>query len=324
MWRPLIPDDAITVRGLRKSYGALEAVRELELRVERGEVFSLLGPNGAGKTTTVEILEGHRRRDAGEVDVLGFDPGRRQRALKEQIGIVLQTPGVEPYLSVSECIDLYRGYYPHPRPTDEIIALVGLEEQRDARVRRLSGGQQRRLDVAIGLAGDPDLLFLDEPTTGFDPSARRQAWEMVKGLRALGKTVLLTTHYMDEAEELADRVAIIARGVIVAEGSPRELMAHVAGATITFRLPPGELPLLDDLPGFAGGPAAGVQPDAQGRVTLHADDPTALLHALTGRALDHGVTLAELSVRRASLEDVYLQLTGDNAVAGAGATAGAL
>jgi ABC-2 type transport system ATP-binding protein len=188
-------------------------------------------------------------------------------------------------------------------------------------VRRLSGGQQRRLDVAIGLAGDPDLLFLDEPTTGFDPSARRQAWEMIKGLRALGKTVLLTTHYMDEAEELADRVAIIARGVIVAEGRPRELMAHAGDVTIAFRLPPGELRLFEQLPGIAAGAADGVRPDAQGRVTLHTDEPTALLHALTGRALERGVTLVDLSVSPASLEDVYLQLTGDDAVAGAAAGA---
>ena len=301
-----MPELAISVRGLRKAYGPIEAVRGLDLAIERGEVFALLGPNGAGKTTTVEILEGHRERDGGEVDVLGFDPQRGERALKEQIGIVLQSPGVEPYLTVAESIDLYRGYYPHPRATDDVLALVGLTEQRRQRVRRLSGGQQRRLDVAIGLAGDPQLLFLDEPTTGFDPSARRQAWEMVRGLRALGKTVLLTTHYMEEAEELADRVAIIARGAIVAEGSPRALMSRVPGATISFRAPPEHAGLLEGVRG-----ADGARGDAGGRFTLHVDDPTPLLHALTGRAIERGITLADLSVTHASLEDVYLRLTGE-------------
>ena len=211
---------AIEVRGLRKLYGKIEAVRGIDLRVAKGEVFALLGPNGAGKTTTVEILEGHRDRTDGYVSVLGHDPRRNERSLKERIGIVLQSIGVEPYLSVEETIDVFRGYFPHPLPLEEILDLVGLRDQRRARVRRLSGGQQRRLDVAIGLAGDPELLFLDEPTSGFDPSARRGAWEMVKGLKSLGKTVVLTTHYMDEAEHLADRVAIIVEGKIVAEGAP--------------------------------------------------------------------------------------------------------
>ena len=206
------PTLAIEVRGLRKSYGKTEAVRGVDLRVSKGEVFALLGPNGAGKTTIVEILEGHRDRTAGDVSVLGYDPGRGERALKQRIGIVLQSTGVEPYLSVEETIDLFRGYFPHPLPLDEILDAVGLSEQRRARVRRLSGGQQRRLDVAIGLAGDPELLFLDEPTSGFDPSARRGAWEMVRTLKSLGKTVVLTTHYMEEAETLADRVAIIGEG----------------------------------------------------------------------------------------------------------------
>ncbi len=238
---------AISVRGLRKSYGSVEAVRGVDLEVRAGEVFALVGPNGAGKTTTVEILEGHRERTAGDVSVLGHDPEKNERALKERIGIVLQETGVEPYLTVAESIDLFRGYYPAPRPRDEVLEVVGLTEQRDVRVRRLSGGQKRRLDVAIGLCGNPDLLFLDEPTTGFDPSARRNAWEMIRNLRDLGKTVLLTTHYMDEAQHLADRVAIIAGGVIVAEGSPEELIATEPASTIRFRIA-GE-----------GSPAAGVR-----------------------------------------------------------------
>ena len=202
-------------------------------------MFALLGPNGAGKTTIVEILEGHRDRTAGEVSVLGYDPGRGERALKQRIGIVLQSTGVEPYLSVEETIDLFRGYFPHPLPLDEILDAVGLSEQRSARVRRLSGGQQRRLDVAIGLAGDPELLFLDEPTSGFDPSARRSAWEMVRTLKSLGKTVVLTTHYMEEAETLADRVAIIGEGKIVAEGAVGQLLDKDRSTTIRFRVRPG-------------------------------------------------------------------------------------
>ncbi|HEU0073899.1 MAG TPA: ABC transporter ATP-binding protein, partial [Dehalococcoidia bacterium] len=211
---------AIEVTGLRKTYDTLEAVAGIDLRVERGEVFALLGPNGAGKTTAVEILEGHRTRSAGEVSVLGFDPGNSETAFKQRIGIVLQESGVDPYLTVEETLDLFRSYYPRPRPREELLRLVGLEEQRGMRVLKLSGGQQRRLDVAVGLAGDPDLLFLDEPTTGFDPAARHSAWEMVRDLQKLGKTIFLTTHYMEEAEVLANRVAIIRRGVIVAEGTP--------------------------------------------------------------------------------------------------------
>ena len=217
---------AIDVKGLRKSYGSLEAVRSVDLEIAAGEVFALLGPNGAGKTTIVEILEGYRRRDAGTVSVLGFDPARRERALKQRIGIVLQSTGVEQFLTVAEVIEMYRGYYPAPRPLDEIIDVVGLNEKRDDRVKTLSGGQQRRLDVAIGLAGDPELLFLDEPTTGFDPSARRASWDLIEGLCRLGKTVLLTTHYMDEAQRLADRIVVIAQGRIVAEGTPAPKARH--------------------------------------------------------------------------------------------------
>ena len=213
-------DLAVDVRGLRKAYGSFEAVRGVDLRIQRREVFALLGPNGAGKTTTVEILEGYRKRDAGEVTVLGFDPAKQERRFREQIGIVLQSTGIDPYLTVAETVDLFGGYYPNPRPTDEVLEVVGLTEQRDIRVRKLSGGQQRRLDVAVGLAGDPELLFLDEPTTGFDPGARRGAWEMIRNLQTIGKTVVLTTHYMDEAEQLADHVAIMARGEIVALGTP--------------------------------------------------------------------------------------------------------
>ncbi|MYB43235.1 MAG: ABC transporter ATP-binding protein [Chloroflexi bacterium] len=294
-------DAAITVRDLRKSYGAIEAVRGVDLEIARGEVYALLGPNGAGKTTAVEILEGHRERDGGEVSVLGHDPARREHAFRERIGIVLQTTGVEPYLKVAEAIEQYRGYYPHPRPLDEIIELVGLSGQRDQRVRKLSGGQQRRLDVAIALAGDPELLFLDEPTTGFDPAARRQAWDMVRNLRSSGATVLLTTHYMDEAEHLADRVGVIVNGAIVAEGSPAELMALSAAATVSFRLPEGHAAILDGIEGVRG--------DGHGGYELRADSPTELLHELTSRALAAGSELDELRVERPTLEDVYLGLT---------------
>ena len=230
---------AIQVRGLRKSYGAIEAVRGIDLDVDEGEVFGLLGPNGAGKTTTVEILEGYRPRSAGEVSVLGHDPAKADRDLKERIGIVLQETGVERYLTVTEVVDRYRGYYRKSRPTDELLALTGLEAQRDQRVKTLSGGQKRRLDLALALAGDPELLFLDEPTTGFDPTARRGAWDVIKGLRELGTTILLTTHYMDEAQVLADRVAVIVGGVIVAEGPPDNLAGSEPATEIHFTLPPG-------------------------------------------------------------------------------------
>ena len=277
------------MRGLRKSYGDVAAVDGLDLEIRRGEIFALLGPNGAGKTTTVEILEGFRTRDAGSVAVLGCDPGSQRRRIKSRIGIVLQSTGVDPYLTVAETIAMYAGYYPHPRPVDEVIELVGLAGKHDARVLKLSGGQQRRLDVAIALAGDPELLFLDEPTTGFDPSARHEAWEVVRNLATLGKTVLLTTHYMDEAQNLADRVAVVAGGRIVAEGSPSSLGGRdTATARIRYRVPPGLHP---------PAPFAGVA-DSDGFVELRPADFTATLHALTGWALEHGAALDTLQIVR--------------------------
>jgi ABC-2 type transport system ATP-binding protein len=292
--------NAIEVSGLRKSYGTVEAVRGIDLNVAKGEVFALLGPNGAGKTTTVEIMEGFRDRDAGAVSVLGHDPRKGERALKQRIGIVLQSTGVDPYLTVSETIDLYRAYYPTPRPVDEIVEVVGLREKRDVRVAKLSGGQQRRLDVAIALAGDPELLFLDEPTTGFDPSARRNAWEVVRNLETLGKTIFLTTHYMDEAQYLAKRVAVIAAGTIVAEGPPATLAGRDTAATIvTFRLPAG---------GGALPPILGATTTDQ-RVEIRTEDPTRTLYELTRWAVEQGVQLEGLQVTRPSLEDVYLEIT---------------
>jgi ABC-2 type transport system ATP-binding protein len=293
---------AIEVRGLRKAYGEKVAVDGIDLRVARGEVFALLGPNGAGKTTTVEILEGHRDRTAGEVSVLGYDPESKDTDMKARIGIVLQETGVSPYLTVAETIELYRGYYPHPRPRDEVIDLVGLQESRDMRVKKLSGGQQRRLDVAIGLAGDPELLFLDEPTTGFDPAARRGAWEMVRGLQALGKTIFLTTHYMEEAEQLADRVAIIARGRIVAEGTPASLTQVNPNTRIQFRPNEATMGLAEGIGGF----------QMRGEYAyIETETPTAVLAALTSRASQRGIELPELTVTRETLEDAYLSLVGE-------------
>ncbi len=293
----------IEVRGLRKSYGDVEAVAGIDLTVERGEVFALLGPNGAGKTTTVEILEGYRERSGGEARVLGRDPAKLDQAVKERIGIVLQSTGVDPFLTVRETINLYRGYYPHPRPVDEVIEVVGLSEKRDARVNKLSGGQQRRLDVAIALAGDPELLFLDEPTTGFDPSARRNAWEIVRNLIALGKTVFLTTHYMDEAQYLARRVAVISKGTIVAEGPPATIGGRdTAQTVIRFRVDDG-----DGLPSF------GQVPLGDGTLELRTEDPTKVLHELTAWAMDRSAQLDALEVHRPTLEDIYLELTGGEA-----------
>jgi ABC-2 type transport system ATP-binding protein len=296
-----LADSVISIRGLRKSYGDFEAVRGIDLEVKAGEVFAFLGPNGAGKTTTVEILEGYRDRSGGEVEVLGEDPRRGGRAWRERIGIVLQSCRLDPYLTVRESLGLYAGYYGAPRPVDEVIELVGLEGKADARARGLSGGQQRRLDVGMALVGDPELLFLDEPTTGFDPQARRQAWDVIAGLRDLGKTVFLTTHYMDEAQRLADRVTIIAGGEIVAAGTPEDLGDREnQPATITFKLPAGVA--VGEVPG--GGEAG-----EAGEVMLSTTSPVAALNELTGWALGRGVDLEGLEVTRPTLEDIYLELT---------------
>jgi ABC-2 type transport system ATP-binding protein len=293
-------EPAVRVRGLVKSYGNVRAVGGIDLDIRRGEIFALLGPNGAGKTTTVEILEGYRKPDSGEVRVLGRDPGSQRAQLKSQIGIVLQSAGVEHYLTVAESLQMYAGFYPHPRSVDELIGLVGLAEKRDSRVIKLSGGQQRRLDMAIALAGDPELLFLDEPTTGFDPSARHEAWEVVRSLAGLGKTVLLTTHYMDEAQYLADRVAVIAGGLIVAEGPPDTLADRdKASVIVRYRVPDGL-----DLPSRLGARTE------NGVAEFAPADLTNGLNDLTGWALENRVKLDGLEIIRPSLEDVYLSLTG--------------
>jgi ABC-2 type transport system ATP-binding protein len=290
---------AVRVRGLRMRYGDVEAVRGIDLDVRRGDILALLGPNGAGKTTTVEILEGFRAPTAGEVSVLDADPRTAPRAWRDRIGIVLQESAPEIELSVRECLQLYAGYYSAPRDVDDTIALVGLEEQSDQKATKLSGGQRRRLDVALALIGDPELIFLDEPTTGFDPAARRQAWEVIGGLRALGKTIVLTTHYMEEAERLADRIVVMARGRIVADGTPATLGGRDrAAALVSFTLPPD-----------AGEPPMGLKADDRGRVTLRTERPMAELHALTGWALDRELELTDLEIRRPTLEDVYLELT---------------
>jgi ABC-2 type transport system ATP-binding protein len=294
----------VTVDGLRKDYGRLRAVDDLSFTIEEGEVFALLGPNGAGKTTTVEILEGYRRRSAGDARVLGFDPATGGRAFRERIGIVLQEAGLDPELTVRELVDMYGGFYPRRRPTDQVIELVGLADKRAARVKTLSGGQRRRLDLALGLVGDPDLLFLDEPTTGFDPSARRRAWELVERLSALGKTILLTTHYMDEAQQLADRVAVVASGRLVALGPPAALVGQVegGGTVISFELPPGvaaaDLPRLGDELRVEGT-----------TVTIRTARPVADMQALTAWALERDAELPSLQLLRPTLEEAYLELT---------------
>ena len=282
---------AIEVSGLKKSYGPREVLHGVSFRVEPGEVFALLGPNGAGKTTTVEILEGYRERDEGSVQVLGTDPARAGSEFRERIGIVLQSSAVYPLLSAREILELFAGYYKSARNVGEVIELVGLGEKSEARVRTLSGGQLRRLDLALALIGDPELIFLDEPTTGFDPAARRQAWETIRDLRALGKSILLTTHYMEEAQTLADRLAILRDGHIVATGSPRELLSGAAGVEIRYRRNGEEL-------------------------VIATDEPTRVLHELTGQALAEGFELEGIEVRRRSLEDLYLELTREEAEVG--------
>jgi ABC-2 type transport system ATP-binding protein len=302
----LSDETVISVRGLRKSYEGFEAVRGIDLDVKRGQVFAFLGPNGAGKTTTVEVLEGYRPRNGGEVSVLGVDPASPTRAWRERIGIVLQQTKMHPELTVRETLELFGGYYAAPRDVPETIAVVGLEEKAEDRVGHLSGGQQRRLDVAVALIGDPDLLFLDEPTTGFDPTARRRAWDVIAGLRDLDKTVFLTTHYMDEAQVLADRVAIIVAGRIVAEGPPDKLGSDAAPTEIRFRLPDGVT--------VAALPLDGDKVQEDGRfVVVHTGAPVDRLHELTGWALEQGLDLTGLEVGAPRLEDVYLDLTQEHA-----------
>ena len=298
--RSAAPAPAIEVHGVRKSYEGVTALDGVDLSVRRGEVLALLGPNGAGKTTLVEILEGHRSADEGDVDVLGFDPARRERAFRQRIGIVLQDAALEQELTVREAIELFAAAYPAPLPADEVAELVGLGEKLDARTRTLSGGQRRRLDVAVGIAGDPELIFLDEPTTGFDPAARRQAWELIAGLRARGRTILLTTHYMEEAQRLADRVAVLARGRLIAVAAPDQLGSDDE-ALVSFRLPDGADPA--DLPLAADGP----------EVTFRTATPTRDLAPLLSWAAVRGYELEGLTVTRPSLEDVYLELTEEAA-----------
>jgi ABC-2 type transport system ATP-binding protein len=297
--------DAVRVRGLRKSYGELTALDGVDLTVGRGEVLALLGPNGAGKTTMVEILEGHRKADAGQVSVLGYDPGKRERGFRAKIGIVLQEAGLDPTIKVREAIDLYGAAYPDAKSAEELLDLVGLGDRAEYRAADLSGGQRRRLDLALGLVGDPDLIFLDEPTTGFDPAALRQSWETIANLRSLGKSVLLTTHYMEEAQYLADRVVVIAKGRIVAEGTPDELGSEDATTLVSFREPvhPEPLPLPE---------GATVE---RGIVHFRTLTPTRDLAPLLDWAATRGLELEHLTVARPTLEDVYLDLTASEEVA---------
>jgi ABC-2 type transport system ATP-binding protein len=294
-------DAVVTIRGLRKRYGDREAVRGIDLEIRRGEIFAFLGPNGAGKTTTVEILEGFRQASAGELEVLGHDPWGAPASWRARIGIVLQESEAEPGVTVRECLELYAGYYPAPRDVAETLALVELTGQAGQRATALSGGQRRRLDVALALIGDPELIFLDEPTTGFDPAARRAAWEVIGGLRELGKTIFLTTHYMEEAERLADRIAVIAAGQIVAEGTPQTLAdRQLQAAQIAFTAPVADLP-----PTLADR----VEAMSDGRMLLRSGTVAADLHQLSGWALERGLDLDDLQVTRPTLEDVYLRLT---------------
>jgi len=305
---PADVDPVVTVRGLVKRYGRREAVRGVDLEVRRGEIFAFLGPNGAGKTTTVEILEGFRERTDGEVHVLGIDPADGDGAWRDRVGIVLQESEPEPGLLVRECLELYAGYYASPRDVDDTISLVGLSEKTDSLAHDLSGGQRRRLDVALALIGDPDIVFLDEPTTGFDPAARRAAWDVIAGLRDLGKTIFLTTHYMEEAEYLADRIAVLAKGQIVAQGTPKTLGGRDRmTAAIRFTLPssigPQDLP--DELRGIA-------ETLADDSTVLHTSTPLAHLRTLAEWALGRGFDLADIDVRRPTLEEVYLNLTANS------------
>ena len=290
---------AIVVKDLRKSYGSVAAVRGVSFTVESGEVFGLLGPNGAGKTTIIEILEGYRNRDSGNVLVLGLDPQHGGTALRQRVGLVLQETAIAPQLSVTELLDLFGGYYPTPRPTAEVLELAGLTEKAHARVRTLSGGQQRRLDVALGIVGDPELIFLDEPTTGFDPTARRGAWELVRSLRSLGKTIVLTTHYMDEAQNLADRIVVVAAGQVVAAGTPDTLRG--TGERRTF------IRFAVDGIDIAALPLKAQVHD--GVATIETTTPTRSVNQITSWALEKGLELEALEVTRPSLEDVYLELT---------------
>ena len=300
---PGAADVVIEVAGLGMAYGGFEAVRGIDLRVSRGEIFAFLGPNGAGKTTTVEILEGHRRRTAGEVRVLGVDPEHADRGWRSRVGVVLQSSRVEPQLTVRECLELYAGYYAAPRSVHEVIELVGLKKRSEVRCGQLSGGQQRRVDVALALIGDPELVFLDEPTTGFDPSARRSAWEMIDGLRQLGKTIFLTTHYMDEAEALADRIVVLSAGRIMAEGTPRTLGGRDRAAyQITFALPAGVA--IEELSTEVASARA-----LDGRVLIESEQVMPTLRALSVWAIENAHEISDLLVRRPALEDVYLSLT---------------